>query len=379
MQPAPPLDAARAEASRLRIVAIDLYAFDIPLTAPFRISLGTVHVAGDVLVVVRTDAGLAGLGEACPFTPVTGETQASTLAAAKVLRERTLGGSPLSIETLAGELPVLFRSDPSAFAAFDTALHDLLGKVAGAPLYRLLGGDRTSFATDITADLDAPEVMAERAAAYVARGFDTIKIKVGEGRELDLARLRAIREAVGPERKLRVDANQGWTPAVAIDTLRDMAPLGVEFVEQPVAASDLEGLKAVHEAGPIPVMADEAVYGPEDARRLIDAGACAHFNIKLMKAGGVRRMIEIARLAGAAGMTCMVGAMIESRLAQSAAAHVVAACPNVAFADLDAHNPHAVDPIVGGMGFGRGRVTVPDLPGIGAEVDPGFLRSLPRL
>src|SRR4030066_156033 len=360
-QPAPSLDKARAEAMKLKITGVDIYAFDIPLREPFKISIGTVYAANDVLIMIHTDAGIVGLGEACPFAPITGETQEMNLAAAKGLREIVLGKSPLAIESLVHGFGPFLHSNPSAVAAFDTALYDILGKVAGLPLYRLFGGDKPSFGTDITTDLDEPEKMAAKAAEFVGRGFDTIKIKVGQGQEIDLRRLEAIRQAIGYERKIRIDANQGWTPPLAIDTLKKMEKFPVEFVEQPVLATDVAGLKAVHAVSPIPVMADEALFYPADALKLIKAEACAYFNIKLMKAGGLLTMRKIAQVAAAANMLCMVGCMIDSRLGLTAAAHVVASNRNIVFADLDGHNYHTIDPIVGGMLFEKGQVTVPEL------------------
>ena len=378
-QPSAPLEKARAEAAKLKITGVDIYAFDIPLKEPFKISIGTVTAANDVLVMIRTDAGISGLGEASPFAPITGETQEMNLAAAKGLREIVLGKSPLAIEGFVREFGPFMHSNPSAVAAFDTALHDILGKAAGLPLYRLFGGDRPVFGTDITTDLDEPEKMAAKAKEFIDRGFGTIKIKVGQGQEIDLRRLEAIRKAIGYEPKIRIDANQGWTPPLAIDTLKKMEKFQVEFVEQPVLASDVAGLKAVHAASPIPVMADEALFYPADAIKLIKAEACAYFNIKLMKAGGILNMMKIAHVADAANMLCMVGCMVESRLALTAGAHVVAANRNIVFADLDGHFSHTVDPVVGGMVFEKGQITVPELPGIGADVDPAFLKKLPKV
>jgi L-Ala-D/L-Glu epimerase len=379
MKTTPPHQGARAEAARLTITGVDIFVYDLPLQAPFRIAIGTMNAANDVLVRVRTDAGLDGWGEACPFPPITGETQATNLAAARALRAVVLGRDPLAIEHLGREFGALAHSNPSATAAFDTALWDILGKLAGLPLYRLWGGDRREFESDITVDLDEAAVMAGRAKAFAADGFGTIKIKVGQGRDADLRRLRAIREAVGPAVKLQIDANQGWSPAVARETLRKMEPFDILFVEQPVKASDLIGLRSVKQSSPIPVMADESAYGPADVFRLAQAEACDSINIKLMKAGGLGAMLRMADTAAAANMPCMIGCMLESRLALTAAAHVAGSRDNVLWTDLDGHSSHTVDPVVGGMSFGRGRVVLPETPGLGAEIDPAFLKTLVRL
>jgi L-alanine-DL-glutamate epimerase-like enolase superfamily enzyme len=368
-----------ADAAKIRIIGVDIFVYDLPLEQPFRIAIGTMEAANDVLIRLRTDAGLTGLGEACPFPPITGETQATNIAAAKAVREIVLGRNPLEIESLLKDCGAIVHSNPSLTAAFDTACHDILGQAAGLPLYRLWGGSKTEFETDITADLDSPEAMAARAVKFVAAGFTMIKIKVGQGREIDLERLRSIRDAVGGGIRLQIDANQGWSPAAAGDTLKKMERFDILFCEQPVLASDIDGLRGVRRTSPIPIMADEAAYGPADVARLIKAEACDSINIKLMKAGSLSAMRKMAHAAEAANMPCMVGCMLESRLALTAAAHVVAAHGNILWADLDGHSSHRIDPVVGGMSFARGRVTLPEGPGLGATIDPAFLATLPQI
>lgn len=373
------LGAAKDAARRLKITDVEIFLFDIPLVQPFRIAIGEMSAATDLLVRIRTDQGITGLGEACPFPPITGETQETNAAAAKAIRGQVVGRDPLAIEALLAEIGPFVHSNPSAVAAFDSAFHDILGKVAGLPVFRLLGGDKTSFETDITAGLDTPEAMARRAKDFVAQGYRTIKVKVGQEADLDAARIRAIREAIGYDVALRIDANQGWTVPQAIAALRKIAEFRVQFVEQPVVASDIPGLNAVRQASPIPVMADEACFLPADALKLIRAEACDYLNIKLMKAGGIANAVKIAHLAEAANMRCMVGCMLESKVALTAAAHVVAACRNVVYADLDGNSEHTADPVLGGVTVKAGTMTLPEAPGLGCDVDPVFLKKLRKV
>jgi L-alanine-DL-glutamate epimerase-like enolase superfamily enzyme len=360
----------------MKISGVDIFYFDIPLRQPFKISIGTMHGANDVLVRVETDAGLAGWGEACPFPPITGETQETNIAAARNLRDLLLGRDPLAIGTFLREAGRLINTNPSAVAAFDMALHDIAGRAAGQPLFRLLGGEKIAIETDITADLDTPERMAERARGFIAAGFSKIKVKVGQNPDLDLARLRSIRETVGGGCAISIDANQGWTVPQAVAALQSMAELRIDFVEQPVVSWDILGLREVRRRSPIPVMADEALFSPTDAIRLVRAGACDYFNIKLMKCGGVRNALKIAHIAESAGIPSMVGCMLETRLALTAAAHVMAAERNIVFADLDGHTSHAVDPVIGGLKLEGGTITLPETPGLGVDIDPAFLREL---
>jgi len=363
----------------MKIRNIELFYFDIPLLQPFRISIGTMHGANDVLVRVETDADLVGWGEACPFPPITGETQETNVAVARNLRDILIGRDPRAVAAFLREAGRLIDANPSILAAFDMALHDIAGQAAGLPLFRFLGGEKAAIETDITTDLDTPERMAGRAAGFAASGFRKIKIKVGQDPDLDRARLAAIRKAVGDGCGISIDANQGWTVPQAIRALRSMEEFRVDFVEQPVAAWDLAGLREVRRRSPIPVMADEALFSPHDAINLVRAGACDYFNIKLMKCGGVRNALKIAHIAEAANVRSMVGCMLETRLALTAAAHVMSAESNIIFADLDGHTSHAVDPIIGGMELDGGTVTLPETPGLGVDIDPSFLPKLRKV
>jgi len=372
----PRLEESRAAAKKLRVKDVEIYLFDLPLTSPFRIAIGEMRAANDILVRVVTDQGIVGIGEACPFPPITGETQATNAAAARTIRDMLVGRDPLAVDGLIREIGPIVHANPSAVAAYDMALYDILGQVAGLPLFRLLGGDKSQFETDITTGLDTPEAMAAETKGYADAGYKTLKAKVGRDPDTDVARIRAIREAIGYDLNLRIDANQGWSVPQAIEALRKMEKYRVQLVEQPVAASDVDGLKAVRAASPIPVMADEACFLPADAVRLVRAEACDYFNIKLMKAGGILNAVRIAHVAGAANIPCMVGCMLESKLGLTAAAHLVASQSNIIYADLDGNTEHAVDPVRGGITVRKGIITMPETPGLGCDVDPAFLGRL---
>ncbi len=354
---------------------VEIYAFDLPLVAPFRIAIGEMKAANDVLVRIRTADGIVGIGEACPFPPITGETQETNMAAARALRSIFLGKDALAALSLYKEIGAISHSNPSMVAAFDTAIFDILGKMAGLPLFRLFGGSEPSFETDITTGIDTPEKVAESASGHAARGYKTLKIKLGTDPDTDIARIKAVRRAVGDSIDLRIDANQGWTVPQAIYALDGLAQYRIEFVEQPVVASDVSGMATVRAHSKIPVMADESLFLPPDSIKLIKAEACDYFNIKLMKAAGVMNMMRIAHTADAAGIRCMVGCMLESNIGLTASAHVVASQPNIVFADLDGNAEHSIDPIIGGMTVKNGIITLPEKPGLGCDVDPAFLKK----
>lgn len=366
----------RGTIKKLEIRDVDIYYFDIPLLQPFTISLGTSTAANDVLIRVHTDQGIFGLGEACPFAPITGETQETNVVVARNIREMILGKDPLAIENVITEIGTLVHTNPSIVAAFDMALFDIMGKVASLPLYKLLGGGKSSFESDMTVDLDTPENMVKKAKNILAKGYRTIKVKVGQEPSRDVLRIQSIRDAIGFAHPIRIDANQGWTVSQAIEALNQMEKYQIQFVEQPVVAWDTAGLQMVRRKSPIPIMADEAVFSPQDALKLIKNEACDFFNIKLMKAGGILNSLKISHVAESANIRCMVGCMLESRLALTAAAHLAASQKNIVFADLDSNNSHTIDPVVNGIVTKNGIITLPDLPGLGADIDPSFLKKL---
>ncbi len=372
------LEKAKATTKRLKITEVEIYYLDIKLVEPFTVSLGTITSANNVFIRLITDAGIIGVGEASPVYVITGETQATNIEVAKSLREAFKGLDPFNIERANKLIGPFLHSNPSVVAAFDIALYDILGKVAGLPIYRLLGGDKSTFETDVTVGIDTPEKMAKSAKENIAAGFKCLKVKIGQDPDQDLERLQAIREAIGHNYPVRVDANQGYTPAQAIYVCRQMEKLKIQLCEQPVLASDIDGLRRVRAESPIPIMADESLFTPAEAIKLIKAEACDFFNIKIMKAGGITNSLHIATIAEAANIRCMVGCMIETRLALTAAAHVCGAKRNIVFADLDAYFSLVTDPVIGGMTVKNGLITLPEEPGLGADLDPAFLKTLKK-
>jgi L-Ala-D/L-Glu epimerase len=370
---------ARAGAKTLKIKDVEIYYFDIKLIEPFTVALGTIISSSGVLIRILTDSGIVGLGESSPFQPVTGDTQATNIDAAQDLRQMLKGKDPLAIESANKLFGGYFHSNPSIVAAFDMALYDILGKVAGLPVFRLLGGDKNTFETDVTTGIDTPEKMVKNARASIAAGFRTLKVKIGQDPDQDVARLQAVRDAIGYDHPIRIDANQGYTVPQAIYALRHMEKFKIEYCEQPVVYSDITGLRQVRAGSPIPIMADEALFNPGDALKLIKAEACDYFNIKLMKAGGITNALKISTIAEAANIRCMLGCMSETRLALTAAAHVHGAQKNILYADLDGYFSLSVDPVVDGMTVRNGMVTLPEKPGLGADIDPAFLKTLKKV
>ena len=264
----------------------------------------------------------------------------------------------------------------SAKAAVDMALWDLYGKKYGIPVYKLLGGARNRLITDLTISVNSPEEMARDAQIAVERGFDCLKVKVGVDPALDVARLEAVRKAVPASATLRIDANQAWTPKQAVRILNGMQDRGldIEFVEQPVKAHDLEGLKYVADHSDVPVLADESVFGVEDALKILQMHAADLINIKLMKCGGIYNGLKIATLCDIYGVECMIGCMLEGRVSVNAAAHLACARSIITRIDLDGPMLCASDPVHGGSIFNEKDIFLPEEPGLGVMAVDGVTR-----
>ncbi len=352
----------------MKIVRVEAQPVSVPLKEPFRIALESIPVAENVFVKVYTDDGLIGYGEAAPFKMVTGETQQSILTAVKHLEQAILGLDPMRVALVSEMMDRRMANNNGAKAALVSAIYDLAARHCRIPLYQLLGGYRDRVKTDITVTIKDSAAMAEDARKAVAQGFSVLKIKVGISPDEDIERVARIREAVGPGIKIRLDANQGWNVREAIRSLRVLEEFDVELVEQPVPAGDIEGLRQVRSSVNIPVMADESVFSPADALRVIKEGAVDYINIKLVKSGGIYKALQINALAEAAGIECMVGQMIETRLGATAAAHLAAACKNITRIDLDTPYFLSEDPVVGGVTYDGEEIILGDAAGLGVSV-----------
>jgi L-alanine-DL-glutamate epimerase-like enolase superfamily enzyme len=241
-------------------------------------------------------------------------------------------------------------------------------------LYKFFGGDNRTIETDMTIGIGTPTEMADQAYQWQHKGASILKIKLGKGVNDDLERIHAIRKAVKPEMKIRLDANQGWNFEDALFALQSMKDLNIEFCEQPMRTWHDDRLPELCIRSPIAIMADESCYNHHDARKLISAKACHSINIKFAKSGGVTEAKKIHDTAEAAGIPCMIGSMLESRLALTANLHFAYASPNVKYFDLDTCLLGQLeDPVIGGVTYDGFFLDIPDAIGIGADVDEHFL------
>ncbi len=221
--------------------------------------------------------------------------------------------------------------------------------------------------TDMTIGIMDTRGAVERAQRWAQSGFRALKVKIGRDPKSDLDRLRAIRGAVGPRIEVRIDGNQGYTWSQALSFARAAKDLDISVFEQPVAKTDLEGMRVLTESSPIPIMADEMVLTPDDAKKVRWANAAKAVNLKLMKHGGISRAIDVNTICESAGYPTMVGCMGEPQISIAAALAFALAQKNVRWLDLDSHFNLAEDPSKG-LRFENGELIAPDRPGLGVTL-----------
>jgi o-succinylbenzoate synthase len=331
---------------------------------------------GGVLIRVRLPNGIAGWGEAAPFPSITGETWQTALAILERLKPHVIGQDLSQYGFILDEIQRMIPGNTSAKAALDIAMHDALARQANLPLNALLGKSAEQLETTLTVGLVGLEETVRQAAALHEQGVTRIKVKIGGKPEADVERVGAVREKLGGGLALTVDANQGYTVRQAIQTLKKLERYEIEFCEQPVHYRDLEGLSEVRRNSTIPIMADESVHSPEDALEVVRRNAADMINIKLMKSGGIRGASRIAAIAEAAGLPCMVGCMIETKVATAAGCHFATSHGVVKYCDLDGFTSLKVDPVKGGVELYGSVEKLVQGSGLALTVDETLLKTI---
>ena len=352
----------------MKITDVRLGKISVPLRTPFKTALRTVNSVEDVIVEIHTDDGRIGYGEAPPTGAITGDTTLAIIGAIQDHISKSIIGMDVDdFEDVMQKVQKSIVGNTSAKAAVDMALWDLYGQKYGIPVYKLMGGSRTNIVTDITISVNDPETMVRDSLIALERGYDCLKMKVGINPEMDVARLKAVRQAVGNDVTIRIDANQAWNAKQAVKILNAMQDQGlqIELVEQPVPAHDLEGMKYVTERSYVPVLADESLYSPADAATILRMGAADLLNIKLMKCGGLYNALKICTMAEVYGVECMIGCMLEAKISVNAAVHLACARKVITKVDLDGPVLCSEDPILGGAVFNEKDITVSNAPGLG--------------
>jgi len=360
----------------MRIVTIEPVLVDVPLVAPVRGVHGTTSVQRSVLVRVTTDEGVDGWGNVDPTPGYSLASAVDIYDAVARLAPVLVGADPFNLHSALARMDRETVDGFEAKAAIEMALLDLKGRALGVPVHSLLGGALTP---DVTLNAwigtVAPEQAAREAAEWVRRGFTTAKIKVSGSGDEGIARVAAVRAAVGDRLALRVDFNESLTLAEAVSCIRRLEPYALTLVEQPIARTDIAGLAEIRRAIGIPLMADESVTGPASLMDIIGRGAADIVKVKVMKQGGLLRTRQMIDCAAAAGLRVVIGhgfGLTLSTLAEAA----VAATSDAVIPGCEAVGPlkMAGDVVAEPVRLGGGVLHLVDAPGLGATIDSEALK-----
>ncbi len=349
----------------MKIERVEVWPVTMRLGKPYMAAYDTLESTTNVFVRLVTDRRFVGCGCAAPDDQVTGETAEEALhALQKTVEPRVKGADPLRAALLLDQLRPALEDKPSVMAAVDMALLDILAKKCDLPIWKLLGGYRSSIKTSVTIGILSEEETVRQALEWVGRGFQALKLKGGLDAGLDAQRVLRVREAVG----LRFDANQGYTVEQALAFIDETLPARLELLEQPTIQGKFDALAQVTRQGALPTMADESLATLRDAFRLASDDVTDMLNVKLMKVGGVAEGLQITAVARAARLKVMVGCVDESALGIAAALHFALASPNVAYADLDGHIDLLNDPAEGAVHLQNGILYPRDQAGLGFDL-----------
>jgi len=357
----------------MKITNIRTTTLKAPLKNPFITSLRRVDALEDLVVIIECDDGSVGYGEGAPTPVITGETIGSMVATIEYIKPHIIGLELEDFETILKLVHTLIIKNSTAKSALEIALYDLKAKSLNIPLYKMLGGKKTNFKTDITISMGETDKMIADAIDAVNLGYDTLKIKIGDDPRKDIERIIAVDNALDDNIKLRLDANQGWTAQQSVKLLHALEKRDIiaEFIEQPVAADDIDGLKYIKERVQTPLLADESIFSIKDAQRLLEMQAIDYVNIKLAKTAGITQALKLADLSAKFGVKCMIGCMLEGPISVAAGVHVASAKADIiTMLDLDAVSLLASHPVKTNIKFDESTIELSEESGLGVSYTP---------
>lgn len=361
----------------MKIKKIELFAIDLPLVEPFIVSYETYPSMPSILVKMTTACGHVGWGESVPDEHVTGETAESTLAILQnKLAPLLIGQNPMEFERIHELMDKAVYGVPAAKAALDIACFDVTGQKLGVPVYQLIGGRyHKKFPITHVLSIGEPKKMAQEAAERMEQGYRSFKMKVGTELSKDVARIQAVRDCVGKEIAIRVDVNQGWgTSANTVKALRELEELGLDWLEQPVKADDIDAMVDIKSKTTIPLMIDEGLHGMKEMAEVIAKRAADKVNIKLMKCGGIYPAVKLANMAEMAGIECQIGSMVESSIGSAAGFHVAFSKKVIKSVELTGPLKFSKDP--GNLKYDVPFIELNERPGLGIDVDETVVAEL---
>ena len=353
----------------MKITKIRSFVCDLENSKPYTIAFKTITEVNNVFFEVELENGIIGIGSANPSEYVVGESFQQCVSALSADKNQWLVGRSISeFESLLKELFHHTPVNPSARAAIDVALYDAFTQFLGIPLYKYLGRKVKSLETSVTIGIMGVTETLQECKDYVDLGFNTIKVKLGHDLELDIERIRKMREIHGNSIVIRIDANQGYTADQTIRFYTETEGMDVELIEQPIPADQIDELKGLPDRVKRIIAADESLIGAKDAIKLVsDVPACGIFNVKLMKCGGIYQGQKIVDIAENSGIELMFGCNDESRVSITAALNLAYSSLNTKYIDLDGSFDIVKDIVEGGFDLKGGIMTPLDLPGLGIK------------
>ncbi|MEM2875713.1 MAG: enolase C-terminal domain-like protein [Candidatus Bathyarchaeia archaeon] len=363
----------------MEISKIDVFLISTPFIQPQTMAMWTSYKKDHVIVKIETDEGVSGIGESVPLVAEFGEpVESIKYVIQDWIAPAIIGEDPFNMEAIFDKMNRAAKDHLFAKCAIDFALHDLVSRSLNIPLYKFLGG-KTRDRVQVTwvVGIKKPEEAAKEALDFVGRGFKEIKLKAGSDWRGDLARVKAVRDAVGWDVPIRIDPNQAWSVPRAINVIKKMEHYDLQLVEQPTPAWDLDGLAKVTRSVDTPILIDEGVRTPEDAVKVVRKEAADMINLKIGKIGGIFYSRKVNARAEASDIPCLVGSMLEGNIGTAASAHFALAAPNLKFAhDLIGPLFRADDVVKEPLKIKDGCVEVPERPGVGVELDERKLETL---
>lgn len=356
------------------IKSLNFKKINLPMIKPFKISLGSTDFYEGFIVTLETDDGIKGYGEATTTPFITGDTIGSIESELTIFSE-ALKNKEESPEELNLLMKSLCKSAKASRMAVDEALWDIIGKRGKMNVKKMLGNYRNSIATSYTVDLVGPSEARKQATELLSQGVKIFKIKMGRGIMEDLERVKTVREVIGNDLMIYVDFNQAYNARKAVEISKHLSRYNIEFLEQPVNMFDIKGLKFIRDRSDIPVFADETIFSPDDVINVLQTESVDGINIKLMKSGGITESIQMVDIAESFRAPVMIGCMVETRLANTAGLVVALAKHGVKYADLDGYSNIARDIASLAVTFKSGELTLPEIPGVGVELDKEFVNK----
>jgi len=325
----------------MKIKNIQTTIFKAPLKKPFITSLRKVEYLEDIIVIIECDDGTVGYGEGVPTPAITGETFESIKSAIRYIKNNIIGMDIEEFDTIISKVHNAIAKNTTAKSAIEIALYDIKSKSLKQPLYKMLGGEKTEFFTDLTISLNDIDIMVKDTLEAISLGYNALKIKLGsDDIQTDIQRIVQINKVLQNKNiSLRLDANQGWCAEDSVRLLQYIENMGIdiEFIEQPTPAYDLDALKYIKQRVQTPLLVDESIFNIYDTKRVLDMDCADIINIKLAKSGGITNAIKIAELVGNYDKKCMIGCMLEGVVSINAAVAVASAKSDIIeFIDLDA-------------------------------------------